>query len=114
MTDDFLSSLELSVRCSNVLRNNEITTPQLFYNLTQKHFLSFKGAGRRSWTEIAEVQGALRRERRQKTILGKALGLLRDLNDLPLEEQGYFITKNRAGRLRLGRYIAKEDFDELE
>ncbi|WP_454287214.1 hypothetical protein [Rhizobium arsenicireducens] len=112
--NDFLDSLELSNRARNVLRNADLTTPQIFYNLTRTHVMTLRGAGRRTWLEIEEHQIKLRRETKMATVPGQALTLIRALNDLPLAYHGYFITKNSAGRLRLGRYFNKEDFDGLE
>lgn len=122
---DFLEKLELSVRAINVLRANEVTTPQLFFNLTQKHFLSFKGAGRRSWYEVAEVQANYHREwkreeekqkrqKRRETLAGRGALALRTLNEvLPeLHQAGWFIRQDHTGKYRLARYAITEDFDE--
>jgi phenylalanine-4-hydroxylase len=51
--------LELSVRTSNCLRNAGIETLDQFLRLDRDDVLRWKGAGRKVWNEIAEVQASL-------------------------------------------------------
>ncbi|BCH24285.1 DNA-directed RNA polymerase subunit alpha C-terminal domain-containing protein [Mesorhizobium sp. L-8-3] len=112
LTNDFIDTLELSVRAGNVLRNNGITTPEQFMALTKPQVLSFTHAGSRTWREIYEVQFSLRREARRQTLPGRAVELIRALNDLDLGANGFFLTFDDKHRLRLARYAKPEDLDE--
>lgn len=61
---DFIKSLELSVRASNVLRNmlDPIDGHEKFLALTPERVLAQPRAGRRTWTEIKHLQDILRGE----------------------------------------------------
>ncbi|TGT64043.1 MULTISPECIES: DNA-directed RNA polymerase subunit alpha C-terminal domain-containing protein [unclassified Mesorhizobium] len=109
-----VDDLELSVRTGNVLRRYGITTIDRFLQLTKPEVMFFRHAGAKTWREIQEVQINLRRNERRQSLPGRAAELLRGLNELgpELAQAGFFIRPDAKGRLRLGRYVTKEDFDE--
>ncbi|RWD43914.1 MAG: hypothetical protein E5V72_01495 [Mesorhizobium sp.] len=111
---DFIDDLELNVRTGNVLRNNDITTVEQFLQLTKPQVLSFKHAGARTWSEIREVQIELRRKTRSETLPARAIAHIRALNELQFElhTAGFFMRFDQSHRLRLGRYVNRDDFDD--
>ncbi|TIW53851.1 MAG: hypothetical protein E5V54_24120 [Mesorhizobium sp.] len=109
-----IDDLELSVRTGNVLRRYGVTTLDRFMELTKPEVMFFRHAGAKTWREIQEVQINLRRNERRQSLPGRAAELLRGLNELgpELAQAGFFIRQDNRGRLRLGRWAIKEDFDE--
>jgi hypothetical protein len=61
---DFIDSLELSVRASNVLRNmlDPIDSAEKFLALERERVLLQPNCGRRTWAEIKQMQDYLRGE----------------------------------------------------
>lgn len=56
---NFIKDLELSVRASNVLTSEGVSTREQFMALDRVSVMAMKGAGSRVWKEIAEVQASL-------------------------------------------------------
>ena len=60
---NIINELELSVRTSNVLKNmGDVHTMDDFLALTEGHVRAVRGAGRRVWHEIRDVQTDMRRQ----------------------------------------------------
>ena len=58
-----ISSLELSVRASNVLRNSGLVqTIEDFMALTEETVMALPNAGRRTWREIKDLQESIGRD----------------------------------------------------
>ena len=58
-----VNEIELSVRTSNVLKNmGDVHTLDDFLALTEGHVRAVRGAGRRVWQEIRDVQTDMRRQ----------------------------------------------------
>lgn len=112
----YLDQLELSVKTANLLRAKEVTEYQ-FLTLTKQAWRSMGGLVK-GWKEIEEVRQALhaaRNQRRRETTIGKAIVAVRTLNEIraELRNENLFITRDDEGLFRVGRYITKEDINEL-
>lgn len=110
-----LADLELSTRTANVLRDYDVITVERFKELTKKEVLAWKNAGIVTWREIRETQRNLHRIEWEKSSLGQALSHVRALNRAMMSElsdKGFFLRFDVKGRLRLGRYLIPEDFDD--
>ncbi|ESY35720.1 hypothetical protein NKK48_30260 [Mesorhizobium sp. C386A] len=112
MSHDFVDNLELSVRASNALRRYEINSIEKFLALTKPDIMGFKHAGAKTWHEIREVQVNIQHERRLETTPGLVVTHMRALNDLQAEMRaaGFFMILDHNQRLRLGRYVNRDDF----
>jgi hypothetical protein len=116
MSADFLSSLELSIKTSNLLRAHNVSESQ-FLNMSKEYWRSIGGLVK-GWKEIEEVRpGArqLRADRRRASTIGKAVTAVRTLNEIQADlcNENLFITKDDRGNYRVGRYISKEDLADV-
>ena len=61
---NIINQIELSVRTANVLRNmGDVHTLDDFMSLTEGHVRVVRGAGRKVWQEIRDIQTDVRRHR---------------------------------------------------
>jgi hypothetical protein len=118
---DFIDTLELSVRATNLLKTNGYATREKFLEVTWPVMKKWKGAGIRTWHEILDLQHYVRRilekekqQKRRETLPGRALVALQAINSLlpELTEKGWFVRQDsKNGKYRLGRYVVTEDLD---
>ncbi|TPL42578.1 MULTISPECIES: DNA-directed RNA polymerase subunit alpha C-terminal domain-containing protein [unclassified Mesorhizobium] len=109
-----IADLELSIRAANRLDAYNITTLDQFMALTKPQVMTWRHAGVKTWREIQEVQENLRGQSRRQSLPGRAVQQIRAINDMQVElsNAGFFLRFDDRGRLRLARYVTKEDFDD--
>lgn len=75
--NDFLRYLEASVRTHNILQGLGISTPEAFMALDKDTFMGVKGAGRRSWNEVVELQRMMSKTTRRETTRDRVFEMLK-------------------------------------
>lgn len=108
-----VAQLEFSVRTANLLKVNGITTFDQLQALKGEDFLSWKGAGRRSWREVVEVvdnvfgpKAPLKGEADLEQMLIAAVAAVNDLFNLT--QGNYSFSFTRSGLLSLNKRIYPE------
>jgi hypothetical protein len=97
--NDYVDSLELSVRAERAVRALNVTGPSGFLSLTRRDVLKVPNSGMKTWHEIAAIQRAMHLKSRGSDDWWRLVSALQLVNTIVANNQDFFLAIGRGGNI---------------